>query len=37
LTQRALTNLQRQGLVAAGDKQAEETIREKTRPQAEKT
>jgi len=36
LTHRALSNLQRQGLVAAGDKQAEETIREKSRPQAEK-
>lgn len=36
LTHRALANLQRQGLVAAGDKQAEETIREKSRPQAEK-
>jgi len=36
LTHRALSNLQRQGLVAAGDKQAEETIKEKTRPQAEK-
>jgi len=36
LTHRALSNLQRQGLVAAGDKQAEETVREKSRPQAEK-
>jgi len=36
LTRRALSNLQRQGLVASGDKQAEETIREKSRPQAEK-
>jgi len=36
LTQRALSNLQRQGLVSQGDKQAEETIRGKTRPQAEK-
>ncbi len=36
LTRRALSNLQRQGLVAQGDKQAEETIREKSRPQAEK-
>jgi trigger factor len=36
LTHRALSNLQRQGLVAAGDKQAEETLKEKMRPQAEK-
>jgi trigger factor len=36
LTQRALSNLQRQGLIAPGDKKAEETIREKSRPQAEK-
>ena len=36
LTHRALSNLQRQGLVAEGDKQAEETLKEKTRPQAEK-
>jgi trigger factor len=36
LTHRALSNLQRQGLVTQGDKQAEETIRSKTRPQAEK-
>jgi trigger factor len=36
LTHRALSNLHRQGLVAPGDKQAEETIREKSRPQAEK-
>jgi len=36
LTHRALSSLQRQGLVAAGDKQAEETIKEKSRPQAEK-
>lgn len=36
LAHRALSNLQRQGLVAAGDKQAEDTIREKSRPQAEK-
>ena len=36
LTRRALSNLQRQGLVAQGDKQAETTIREKSRPQAEK-
>jgi len=36
LTHRALSNLQRQGLVAAGDKQAEVTLREKSRPQAEK-
>ena len=36
LTRRALSNLQRQGLVKEGDKQAEETIREKSRPQAEK-
>jgi len=36
LTQRALSGLQRQGLIQAGDKQAESTLREKTRPQAEK-
>jgi trigger factor len=36
LTRRALSNLQRQGLVAPGDKQAEVTLREKSRPQAEK-
>lgn len=36
LTRRALGNLQRQGLVAAGDTQAEATIREKSRPQAER-
>ncbi len=36
LTRRALSNLHRQGLVAQGDKQAETTIREKSRPQAEK-
>jgi trigger factor len=36
LTHRALLNLQRQGLVAQGDQQAESTLREKMRPQAEK-
>jgi trigger factor len=36
LTHRALMNLQRQGLVAQGDQQAEATIREKMKPQAEK-
>jgi trigger factor len=36
LTRRALSNLQRQGLVTQGDKQAETTLREKSRPQAEK-
>jgi trigger factor len=36
LTHRALSNLQRQSLVAPGDKQAEETLRAKSRPQAEK-
>jgi FKBP-type peptidyl-prolyl cis-trans isomerase (trigger factor) len=36
LTHRALSNLQRQGLVQPGDKQAEQTIREKSKPQAEK-
>ncbi|MFA5976006.1 MAG: trigger factor [Elusimicrobiota bacterium] len=36
LTQRALSHLQRQGLVQAGDKQAEATILEKSRPQAER-
>ncbi len=36
LTQRALNNLQKQGLVQAGDQQAEATILEKSRPQAER-
>jgi trigger factor len=36
LTRRTLSSLNRQGLVAQGDKQAETTIREKSRPQAEK-
>lgn len=36
LARRALSSLNRQGLVAQGDKQAETTVREKSRPQAEK-
>jgi trigger factor len=36
LTRRTLSSLNRQGLVAQGDKQAEATVREKSRPQAEK-
>jgi len=36
LTQRALYNLSRQGLVSAEDAQAQATLKEKTRPQAEK-
>lgn len=36
LTQRALGHLQKQGLVQAGDPQAESTILEKSRPQAER-
>jgi trigger factor len=36
LTQRALYNLARQGLVSADDAQAQATLKEKTRPQAEK-
>jgi trigger factor len=36
LTQRALNNLMRQGLVQQGDAQAEKTILEKSKPQAER-
>ncbi len=36
LAKRMLTNLQRQGLIAQGDQQAESTVREKCRPQAER-
>lgn len=36
LTQRALHNLSRQGLISAEDAQAQATLKEKTRPQAEK-
>jgi len=36
LTKRMLGNLERQGLVPHGDAQAEKTVREKSRPQAEK-
>ncbi len=36
LSQRALGNLERQGLIVKGDAQAEKTVREKSRPQAEK-
>lgn len=36
LTQRALTQLTRQGLVKPGDKQAEDTLKERSKPQAEK-
>jgi trigger factor len=36
LTQRALYNLSKQGLVSSEDAQAQATLKEKTRPQAEK-
>jgi trigger factor len=36
LAQRALSNLARQGLIKAGDEQAEKTVLEKSRPQAER-
>jgi len=36
LTQRTMAGLQRQGLIQPGDKQAETTLRDRTRPQAEK-
>ncbi len=36
LTQRALSNLTRQGLLQPGDQQAEQTLRERSKPQAEK-
>ena len=36
LTERALYNLSKQGLVSAEDPQAQATLKEKTRPQAEK-
>jgi len=36
LTQRALYNLSKQGLVSTEDQQAQATLKEKTRPQAEK-